>query len=100
MFQYLVHYQDGATETVDVRYQWGVAHWLQAEAKGLKEAALAWAAPAGGDDGKEAVLYALQWNNPHPDRSIASIDLRYDPKVGNRYGNPIVLGISTATRQK
>ena len=42
-----------------------------------------------------AAIYALQWNNPHPNKIIARIDVRYEPKTGNRYGAPIVLGIST-----
>ncbi|MFC1635849.1 hypothetical protein ACFL5Z_13505, partial [Planctomycetota bacterium] len=43
-----------------------------------------------------AAVYAFRWNNPHPNKTIARIDLRYEPKTGNRYGTPVVLGISTA----
>ena len=89
LFQYVIHYADNSSETVDVRYGLGVEHWRQEEPKGLREAALAWASEG-------AAVYSLQWNNPHPDKTIARIDLRYEPKTGNRYGTPVVLGISTA----
>lgn len=98
VFQYVVHYEDGTTNTADVRYGLGVEHYVQPQPKGLKEAALAWAAPfeTGGTD--EATLYAMPWNNPQPGKTIATIEVRYEPKIGSRYGTPIVLGISTATR--
>jgi hypothetical protein len=88
LFQYVVHYTDQTSETVDVRYGLGVEHWRQEEPKGLRDATLAWASEG-------AAVYALQWNNPHPDKKIAHIDLRYEPRTGNRYGTPVVLGIST-----
>ena len=59
---------------------------------------LAWAAPFADGGNEEATLYAMQWHNPHPAKLIATIDLRYEPKIGSRYGTPIVLGLSTATR--
>lgn len=88
LFQYVIHYSDDSSETVDVRYGLGVEHWRQEEPKGLHDAALAWASEG-------AAVYSLQWNNPHPEKNIARIDLRYEPKTGNRYGTPVVLGIST-----
>lgn len=88
IFKYVVHYADGVDETVDVRYGLGADHWRQENPKGLLNAALAWAV-----DG--AAVYSMQWNNPYPDKKIVSIDLRYETGTGNRYGAPVVLGIST-----
>jgi len=88
LFQYVIRYADGSREIVDVRYGLGVEHWRQEKPKGLRDASLAWASEG-------AAIFAFQWNNPHPEKDIASIDIRYEPKTGNRYGTPVVLGIST-----
>jgi beta-galactosidase len=100
VFQYVVHYADGKTAVVPVRYGRGVGHWVADEPRGLPEAAVAWAAPFPTDAKKQAVVYQMQWTNPRPGVEIRSLDLRYDPKVGNTYGTPAVLGITAATSMK
>ncbi|MBN2508584.1 MAG: hypothetical protein JXQ71_18060 [Verrucomicrobia bacterium] len=98
LFQYVIRYEDGSTHTADVRHGLGADHYAQPQPKGLKEAALAWAAPFEANPNLEATLYAMSWKNPHPGKTVVSIDVRYAPNVGSRYGTPIVLGISTGTR--
>jgi beta-galactosidase len=100
VFQYVVHYADGKTLDVPVRYGRGVGHWVADEPRGLPEAAVAWAAPFPTDAKKQAVVYQMQWTNPRSRVEILSLDLRYDPKVGNTYGIPAVLGITAATSIK
>ena len=97
MFEYVVHYADGKTVEVPVKYGRGVGDWLQAKPQGLPEAAAAWAAPLTKDGGKNAVVYQMQWTNPRPETEIQSIDIRYDAKVGNQYGAPAVLAITAGT---
>jgi hypothetical protein len=63
-------------------------------------AAVAWAAPLTKDAAKSAVVYQMQWTNPRPDEEIKSIDIRYDPKVGNQYGVPALLAITAGTAAK
>jgi beta-galactosidase len=94
VWQYVVHYADGQTETVPVRYGEGAAHFVQSNPKGLKNAALAWAAPFPDDPENEAAIYAMQWNNPRPDVEIESIDLVQGE--GSRHGAPVLLGITVA----
>ncbi len=96
IFQYVVHYADGKTETVDVKYGRGAEYWRSESPTGLADATIAWTAPFPGDPANYAVLYQFQWNNPHPETTIESIDLRYDDEVGGRYGAPILLGVTAA----
>jgi len=98
VFQYVVHYADGQTVTVPVLYGQGADHWISKQPAGLRDAAVAWAAPFAGDaSGDQAVLYQLQWMNPRPDAEIATVDLVYGPD-GSRYGVPALIAI-TAARQ-
>ena len=46
------------------------------------------------------MVYQMQWTNPRPDEEIKSIDIRYDPKVGNQYGVPALLAITAGTATK
>ncbi len=100
VFEYVVHYADGKTAEVPVKYGRGVGDWLQSKPQGLPEAAVAWAAPVAKDAGKSAVVYQMQWTNPRPEEEIQSIDIRYDLKVGNQYGAPAVLAITAGTAGK
>jgi hypothetical protein len=81
---------------VDVLYGQGADHWISPKPRGLRDAALAWAAPFPNDKDNSSVLYQFQWNNPRPDVAIKSVDLKYDDKVGSRYGVPILLAITAA----
>ena len=80
-----------------VHYGRGVGHWVTPKPQGLPGAAVAWAAPFPSDPRRQAVVYQMQWSNPRPGEKISSIDVKYDEKVGNRYGVPAVLGITAAT---
>jgi len=91
---YTVHYADGQSVAVPVGVDDGVSNWLQKDPRGLPAAVVAWAAPCGTDT--QAVVYQMQWTNPRPAVAIATIDVGYDPKVGNHYGVPVVLAISAA----
>ncbi len=100
VFEYVVHYADGKTVTVPVPYGRGVGHWITAKPQGLPGAAVAWAAPFPRDPQRQAVVYQMQWPNPRPAEKITAIDVRYDDKVGNRYGVPAVFGITAATARE
>lgn len=92
VFTYTVNYADGTKVDVPVQIGLGVTDWLQAEPKSLAEAGLAWMGDSG-DPERKASVYQLQWNNPHPDKTIQSVDLSYGPD-GNRWGVPVLLGIT------
>ncbi len=100
VFEYMVHFADGKTVEVPVRYGRGVGNWVAEKPQGLPEAAVAWTAPLAKDAARSAVVYQMQWTNPRPDVEIKSIDVRYDPKVGNQYGVPAVLAITAGTAGK
>lgn len=100
VFNYVVNYEDGSREVIDIVLDREVSSWLKtAEAsKSLPGAEIAWQADIPGRKEK-ATLYQFQWNNPHPERKIASVDLVYGPG-GNKYGAPLLLGITAAEIQK
>jgi hypothetical protein len=97
VFEYVVHYADGKTAEVPVLFGRGVSHWITTKPQGLPGAAVAWAAPFPRDPQRQAVVYQMQWSNPRPGEKITGIDVRYDEKVGNRYGVPAVFGITAGT---
>jgi beta-galactosidase len=100
-FRYVVRYTDGKTAEVPVRLGEGVDHWLSKSPVGLKNAAVAWAAPFPNDkSGEQAVVYQMQWQNPRPDVEIASVELTYDAKTGDHYGAPVLLGLTAARERR
>jgi beta-galactosidase len=94
VFKYVVHYEDGKTAEVPVRYERGVGNWVEESPGGRAEAAVAWAAPLPTDGGKQAVVYQMSWTNPRPGVAIRNIDVREE---GNSCGVPVVLAITAAT---
>jgi beta-galactosidase len=99
LFKYVVHYADGTSAEVPVRYGEGADNWVQEDPLGLKGAVVAWAAPFPNDtSGRQAVLYQMQWDNPKPDVAIQSVDMTYDESTNGQYGVPVLLAITAATR--
>jgi beta-galactosidase len=99
LFRYVVHYADGTSADVPVRYGEGADNWIQDDPRGLKGAVVAWAAPFPNDtSGRQAVLYQMQWDNPRPDVAIQSVDRAYDESTNGQYGVPVLLAITAATR--
>jgi len=95
LFKYVVHFADGPTVDVPIRYAEGADHWISKQPQGLKAATVAWAAPFSGDaSGDQAVVYQVQWNNPRPAVKIVSVDLTYDPSTQGRFGVPALLGLA------
>ncbi|MBD3173837.1 MAG: hypothetical protein GF320_01545, partial [Armatimonadia bacterium] len=99
VFEYVVQYEDGRSEVVPVHHGRGVAHWVTDEPKGLRDAMVAWEAPLEGTD-ERAVLYSMQWTNPHPESVIDSVELRYNPDVGGRWGAPVLLAVTAAQERE
>ncbi len=98
-FKYVVHYKDGETVDVLVPLTRGVANYVSDNPQGLPDAAIGWTAPFPKDEKRQAVVYQMQWTNPHPKKEIASIDVLYD-KDGNQYGIPFVLAITAASAKE
>ena len=99
VFKYVINYADGTSAEAPVVLGEGVGHWISGEPKGLKNAAVAWAAKFPGDEsGEQAVLYQMQWANSRPEVAIKSIDLVYDGQTGSRYGVPALIAVSAGER--
>jgi glycosyl hydrolase family 2 len=99
-FRYTVHYADGETVEIPVRYGEDIGHWALKEPKGLKNAALAWAAPFGNDPESYGAVYQMRWDNPRPDVEIQSIDMGYRDSPRAAIGHPALLGVTAAQRVK
>ena len=94
--RYVVHYVDGKTENIPVYSEINVENYKQkAPALPISGAQLAWSSPFAGSD-QATAAYSMQWNNPHPDVVIKSIDLVYGAQKG---GVPSLIAISAATAQ-
>ncbi len=67
---YRVHYADGTSEEAPLMYGANVVSWIDQRA--VSGAARAWSGRTGG--GQRAVLSRFQWDNPHPEKEIRSIE--------------------------
>jgi beta-galactosidase len=95
LFQYVVHYADGQKEEVPIYCESDIDHYVQPRPKVLPGAQIAWTRPYENSP-DSAVAYAKQWNNPHPEVQIASVDMVY---VDESRGVPALLAL-TAARAK
>jgi len=69
VLSYLVHYEDGTTEEIPVRYRNEIGSWWGGavdQAKIAVESSNAVHSPV--------QLYCLRWRNPHPDKIIRTLD--------------------------
>jgi len=99
VFKYVVRYADGTSADVRVVYSMDIGPWATPEPRALPNGALAWAAPLkDARNGEKAAVYSMQWNNPNPDKDIASIDIVNREK--GSYGAPAVFAVTAATTIK
>ena len=96
VFEYVVYYSDGTQEVVPIQLQRGVQDFVLEEHEALPDAAVAWRT-AGADD-KQVAVYQYQWNNPHPNKPVQSVAVRYNKDEGPTYGAPVLLGLTVANR--
>ncbi|MCL2625108.1 MAG: hypothetical protein FWD31_15720, partial [Planctomycetaceae bacterium] len=85
--KYVVRYADGQTEEIPIYAELDIENHRQKDVMPIPGAMLGWVrrdnadnasvdnASAGDNSGDTAVAYVKQWNNPHPDKTIASIDI-------------------------
>jgi beta-galactosidase len=96
LFQYVIHFADGKSAIVPVRYDRAAGHWLTEQPQGLPDAVAAWVAPLPKEPKRHAIIFQMAWTNPRPDVAIRSIDVL----SGDGYGVPVVLAITAGTAQK
>ena len=90
--KYVVCYADGESAEIPVYAEADVEHYRQKDVTAIPGAMLGWVR-RDADSGDSAVAYVKQWNNPHPDKAIATIDVvrGQDPR-----GPAAVLAITAA----
>ena len=91
---YVLHYADGTVLEVPVKYERGIGHWLAHEPAGTAEASVAWSASFSRATSEKAVVYQMMWKNPHAEKAIKSIDMKYDEKTGSQYGVPVLIAVT------
>ena len=84
---YTVRYSDGSSETIPLVYGQNIMAWT--DNRPTLDYQSAWRGQA--KSGRPIRLRALPWNNPHPDREIASID--FDGYPGNSAA-PVLFAIT------
>ena len=90
---YVVHYSDGSTERVPVYSEIDVEEYRQASPVTIPGAQIAWIKPYTTTN-DSAVAYSMQWNNPHPEKEITSIDM----VAGKDHrGVPALISLTVAT---
>ena len=98
VFGYRVRYEDGTSADVPVLFRRDIGPWQSAAPASFANAAVAWAGPAPEGTAQRPVLYMMQWDNPSPEKTIATVELyRIDD---GRWGAPAVLAITAATREE
>ncbi len=96
LFHYVVNYADGTKVTVPIYSEIDIDNYRQADPKPLPGGQVAWTKAYDGGRGF-AVAYSMQWNNPHPDKPIATVDMAYGSEPAR--GVPALLAITAATGQ-
>ena len=97
IFKYVVHYADGQTADVPVRFSEGVDHWISKSPAGLKNAApgLGCAIPRR-QVGRSGRAVSACLDQSAAEETIASIDMVRGPD-GSNGGTPVLLAITAAT---
>lgn len=92
--EYKIRYDDGKTATIPVLYGQDVRDWWFGEgAKDVKRGKIAWQGDNELAKGFEQRirLYLTTWENPHPEKKIASIDYI---KIGDGVAAPFCVAIT------
>ena len=97
VFKYAVSYADGKTEDVPVEITRGIGPYTATSLANLKYATVAWTGKAAAPQAQSLVVYQLQWSNPRPEVEIKSVTLKRDPQVGENWGAPVWIGLTTGT---
>ena len=92
MAKYLIHYADGSTVNVPILLEQNIDSYKQAAPRTLPGAQIAWEHKYDGAN-VTAVAYSMEWSNPYPDKTIATIDLVYG---ADKRGIPALLAVSAA----
>ena len=92
IFKYVVRYADGKSEEVPICSEIDIDHYVQKSPHAVPGAQVAWVGSYENSEDK-AVAYARQWNNPHSDVEIASVDMVY---IDKELGVPALLAITAA----
>jgi endonuclease YncB( thermonuclease family) len=99
VWQYRVNYADGTSVEIPIRGERHVLDWFTDPVSWTDELArhntvAAWTGTNG--IGQKVTVYCYEWQNPHPEKDIRTVDFVTDPKSG--YAPvPILVGLTAAT---
>ena len=98
LFRYIVHYEDGESVPVKVRWNEGIGGLLRTgplPAMGWAEPA--WTKRVESPYGGRLAVYAMHWPNPRPEQKVTSVDGVTNNDNYRDYGAPAVLAITAET---
>jgi hypothetical protein len=96
---YVVHYEDKTTAEIPIVYGEQTRDWFYAEGeKEPSKAKVAWAGenPFATNVGSKVRVYRMTWENPHPDKKIATID--FAGKKEETPAAPFVIAITAEVK--
>jgi hypothetical protein len=96
---YVVHYEDKTTAEIPIVYGEHTRDWFFAEGEPEpSKAKVAWTGENkyATDRGSKVRVYRMTWENPHPDRKIASIDVT--GRKEETVGAPFVIAITAEVK--
>ena len=70
--RFVMHYADGSSETMPVKFLDDIADWLLKPGENIPKAKIGWRGTNAAN--RASVLSELVWKNPHPEKVIESID--------------------------
>ena len=90
--KFVVNYEDGGSQTIEINSGEHVRDWFLSNIskRQVSGGKLVWVNPSKEVPGRDIGLYTLRWQNPQPDRKIASFD--YESTMN--YGAPFLLGVT------
>lgn len=94
---YIVHYDDKTEEKIPIKYGEDVRDWWRNDERAtLKKAKIVWTGTnaAASESNKKIQLYATAWKNPHPDKTITTLDV----VSKNTECDPFVVAVSLGSK--
>ncbi|MFW6286385.1 MAG: glycosyl hydrolase 2 galactose-binding domain-containing protein [Candidatus Sumerlaeota bacterium] len=91
VMEYVVTWDDGSKATFPVRLGLEIDNWLQKTPTDPANASVAWQADA--SKNRKTVLYQSLWTNPHPEKTVQSVQMKITP-TGEDLGMGVICGIT------
>lgn len=107
LFRYLLHYADGDTVSLNVRWRETIGDWIRdGDTPDLPFATIAWRRTAEKGWvhdgmhpklGRHLVVYAARFDNPKPQKTIQTIDIISNNTAGRDFGSAAIFALTVSS---